>query len=99
TTSWPSWLSARATSSRTDSSSSARRTRAIAASVQTRDHVAPAEETHLHIAALFGRRGEPAAERQPLSGFKHRLGRHRGPAIDFGAGRVPKRDPKPRTFT
>src|SRR6202142_3024533 len=91
--SWPSSLSARTTRSRSVSSSSA--TRILAISLFN-SGVLRGEEAHHHVAGLGRRRGDLAAEFQPLAGTEDAAGRQHGPGIDFLSGCIARGEAQAR---
>src|SRR5713226_718705 len=107
TVSWPSMATARATSVRMESSSSAISTRGMDAPVlgeragRPRSCVAGgdiplAEETYINIAAFGRRRSQSRLEPGCFARLQHQLVQHRVPGIDLGALGVANGKAQPR---
>src|ERR1035438_2697801 len=92
---WPSSLSARTTRSRSVSSSSATRIFAIVLFHSGGD-VLRDEEAHHHVAGVGRRRGNLAAEFQPLAGTEDAARRRHGPGIDFLSGCIARSEAQAR---
>src|SRR5437868_3008842 len=94
TVSWPSMATARATSVRIDSSSSAISTRGKSGSAC--GDVALVEEAYVDGAPFRRRRGKPRLEPGLFAGVQHGLLQHRIPGIDLGTLRVAYAKAQPR---
>src|SRR5258705_12853502 len=104
----PSMATARATSCRMDSSSSAINTRGIAAHIPARsmqpgscltaDEITLAEEAYVDIAPFRGRRGEARLEPGAFARLQGGLLQHGVPGVDLGALRVTDAEAQPRQF-